>query len=93
MFFPSPSTWNMVKDSPDHVPMNIIGLSQTSREILEDGDVPILPVVLITPDYLQLTVIVPVSHYTNYARTLIQYVYDRTFSVRVRHLKQGVAKI
>ena len=53
MFFPSPSTWNMVKDDPNYVPMNMIGLYQTSCKILEDGDVPILPVVLSTLDYLQ----------------------------------------
>ena len=53
MFFPSDSTWNMVKDVPSHVPMNIIGLSQTSREIPKEGDFPILPVVLITPYPLQ----------------------------------------
>ena len=49
MFFPSPSTFKMVKDAHNRVMINIIGLSQTSREILEDGDVPIFPVVLITP--------------------------------------------
>ena len=45
----------MTKDSPNHVLMNMIGLDHTSREILEDGDVPILPLVLSTPDILQLT--------------------------------------
>ena len=39
----------MVKDAHNHVPMNIIGLAQTSRKILKDGDIPIFPVVLITP--------------------------------------------
>ena len=67
--------------------MNVIGLSQTSREILEDGDVPIYLVVLITPDSLQLTVIVPVSYYTpsarRFAQMLVQYIYDRTFSTSV----------
>ena len=53
MFFTSPSTLKMVKDSPNHVPVNIIGLAQTSRKILEDVDVPIFPVVLITPYSLQ----------------------------------------
>ena len=53
MSFPSPSTWKMVKDAPNHIPMNMIGLAQTSREILEDGDVPIFPVVISTPDSLQ----------------------------------------
>ena len=53
----------MVKDAPNYVPMITIGLDQTSHEILEDGDVPIFLSVLITPDSLQLTVIVPVSHY------------------------------
>ena len=58
MFFPSPSTCKMVKDAHNHVMINIIGLSQTSRDILEDGDVPIFPVVLITPTrkvYLKAT--------------------------------------
>ena len=39
----------MVKDDPNHVPTNMIGLAQTSREILDDGDIPIFPVALITP--------------------------------------------
>ena len=42
-----------MKDAPNHVPMNIIGLAQTSCKILEDGDVPIFLVVLSTPDSLQ----------------------------------------
>ena len=49
MFFPSPSTCKVAKDSPNHVPMNMIGLYHNSRKILEDSDVPISPVVLITP--------------------------------------------
>ena len=53
MFLPSPSTWKMVKDALNDVPMNMIGLVQTSQEILKGGDVPILPVVISTPDYLQ----------------------------------------
>ena len=52
MFFPSPSTWKMEKDPTNHVPMNMIGLAQTSQEILKDGDVPIFLVVLSTLDYL-----------------------------------------
>ena len=52
-----------MKDSPNHVPMNIIGLAQTSHKIIKDGDVPIFPEFLINLDSLQLTVIVPVSHY------------------------------
>ena len=54
MFFPLPYTWKMVKDTPNHFPMNIIGLAQTSRKILEDYDILIFPVVLSTPDSLQL---------------------------------------
>ena len=84
MFFPSPSTWKIVKDTPNHVPMNMIGLAQTSREILEDGDVPIFPVVLITPDFLQLTVIVSVSYYPPSVWKLKQPVYDCKFSSSVR---------
>ena len=56
MFLPSPSTWKMAKDTPNHVPMKMIGLAHTSREILEDSDVPILPVVLLPPDSLQSSV-------------------------------------
>ena len=53
MFFPSPSMWKMAKDAPNHVSMNMIGLARTSREILEDGVVPIFLVVLSTPDFPQ----------------------------------------
>ena len=48
MLFPLPSTWNMVKDAPNNVLMNMIGLAQTSRKIPEDSDVPIFPAVLST---------------------------------------------
>ena len=48
MFFPSLSTWNMVKDAHNHNLMNMIGLTYTSCEILEYSDVSIFPVVLIT---------------------------------------------
>ena len=41
----------MVKDAPNHVLINMIGLAQTSRKILEDSDVPTLLVVLSTPDF------------------------------------------
>ena len=53
MFFHSPSTWKMMKDAPNHVPMNMIGLAQTSCKILEDGDVPIFLVALSTTDSLK----------------------------------------
>ena len=53
MFFLSPSTWKMVKDAPNNIPMNMIGLSQTSREILEEGHVPIFTVVISTRYSLQ----------------------------------------
>ena len=29
----------MVNNAPNHIPMNIIGSSQTSLKILEDGDI------------------------------------------------------
>ena len=41
-----------MKDATNYVPMEKIGLAQTSREILEDGDVLIFPVVLMTPKAL-----------------------------------------
>ena len=53
MFFPSTSTWKMATDNPNHIPMNMIGLAKTSREIIKDGDIPVLTVVLGTLDYLQ----------------------------------------
>ena len=55
MFFPSPSKLKMVKDAPNHVPTNMIGLAQNSCKIIEDGDVPISPVVLSTLDPLQIS--------------------------------------
>ena len=53
MFFPSPSIWKMQKEYPNNVPMNMIGLSQTSCVILEEGDVRIFPVVLFNSDSSQ----------------------------------------
>ena len=50
-----PFTFHVEDDErrPNYVPMKIIGLVQNSHEILKDGDIPILTVVLITTDYLQ----------------------------------------
>ena len=45
-----------MKDALNHILMNMISSEQTSREILEDGDVPIFPVVLITPKTLRPSV-------------------------------------
>ena len=39
-----------MKEATNHVPMNIIDLAQTSRKIIEGGDVPIFLVFLSTPD-------------------------------------------
>ena len=75
MFFPPPSTWKMVKDAHNHVPMKMIGLTHTSHEILKNSDVPIFPVVWITQDSLQLTGIVSVSHYSPSAWSLLEYGY------------------
>ena len=46
----------MVKDTPNHTLMNIIGLSHTSREILEDGGILIFLLVLIAPKTLRPSV-------------------------------------
>ena len=43
----------MVKDAPNYVLMNVIVLAQTSCKILDDGDVLIFPVILITPKALR----------------------------------------
>ena len=43
MFFPSPSTWKMVKDPPNYIPDNVIGQAHTPCEIHKDGYILILP--------------------------------------------------
>ena len=75
----------MVKDTPSHILKKMIGSAQTSREILEEGDVPIFLVVLITPKDLWYNRSRSVSHYPPSAWRLIQSVYDRIFSSSVRH--------
>ena len=72
MFFPSTSTYKMVKDTPNHIPMNIIGLAQTSRKILEDDDVPIFLVVIGTPDSLHFydSTGIPLSAFCAYVNTI-----------------------
>ena len=37
MFFPSPSEWKMVKDTPKHITENMIGYDLTPNEIHEDS--------------------------------------------------------
>ena len=44
----------MAKDASNHITMNMIGYAQTSREILEEGDILILPVILTTPTRMVL---------------------------------------
>ena len=46
----------MVKDTPNHILVNVVGLDQISSEILEDGDILIFPVVLITMNSLRPSV-------------------------------------
>ena len=74
MLLPSPSTWKMVKDAPNHVPINMIGLAQTSRKILKEDDVPIFPVVLSTPYSSQFIL----NHYCDRTGILVS-----TFCVEV----------
>ena len=57
---PFAPTWKVVKDTHNYVPMNMIGLAQTSREILEGGDFLIFPMVLIPPKAL-LYITVPLQ--------------------------------
>ena len=54
----------MVKDAPNNIPINIIGLAHTSREILNGGDILISLVVLITPKYLRYSCSRSGSHYS-----------------------------
>ena len=76
----------MVKDVPKHIQMNMFGSAQTSCEIIEDGDILILPVVLSTPIRMVLmTGPNSGSHYPPSVWRLIQSVYDRIFSASVRH--------
>ena len=65
----------MVKDASNNVPVNMLGLAQTLRKILEDGDVPIFLVVLIIPYSLQLTMILLVSHYPYSSQRLLEFGY------------------
>ena len=58
----------MAKDDPNHIPMNMIGLAHTSYEILEDGDLPILPVILITPKDLRYITFPLWDHITHLVR-------------------------
>ena len=77
----------MVKDAPNHIPMNMIGLSHTSRKILKDGDILIFQVVLITPTCMVLMIVPKLgSHYPPYAWSLIQSLYDHILNYSVRHL-------
>ena len=69
-------TWKMAKEAPNHIPMNMIGLAQTSCKILEEGDILIFPVVLVTPKDLRHSVLTnkrsqSVSHYLPSTRSLI----------------------
>ena len=41
-----------MKDDSNHIPMNMIGSAQTSHKILEDSDIVIFLVSLITPKAL-----------------------------------------
>ena len=76
----------MVKDVLNHIINNMIGSAKTSHKILEDGDVPIFPVVLITPKSFWYSHSRSGSHYTSLAWILIQSVYGRIFDSRVRQL-------
>ena len=71
----------MVKSAPNHILINMIGSDHNSREILKDGDVPIFPVVSITPKPCGTQPLLTVSHYPPSTQRLIQSVYDRTFNV------------
>ena len=53
---PFTSTWKMVKYAPNHIPTDTIDSAQTSHKIIEDGDILILPVILITPKDLWISV-------------------------------------
>ena len=79
----------MVKDAPNNILMNMICSSQTSHEILKDGDILIFLVVLITPARM---VPMPgnklVAHYPPSAWRLIQSIYHHTFSYSVLNMNE-----
>ena len=53
MFFPSTSTWKMVKEPPSHIPDNLIGQAQTPREIHKDSYIIISPASFNSSDPVQ----------------------------------------
>ena len=75
----------MAEEAPSHILINMIGSDQTSREIINDSDILILLVVLITPTFLRCNRSRLGSHHLPSLQGLIQSVYDRTFSASVRH--------
>ena len=85
MFFPSPSGWEMEKDAPNQVPMNVIILAQTSHKILEDGFVPIFPVVISTPYSLQFKWDCTGIPLSAFCMEVIQSLYDCKYKSSVQH--------
>ena len=73
-----------MKDAPNHILMNMIGSAQTSHKILEDSDIVIFPVSLITPKALRYNCSLLGSYYPPSACRLIQSLYDCTFSASMR---------
>ena len=64
MFFPSPFAWKMVKDASNHIPENMIGYAQTSREIHED---------IISLYYRQFELLRPIWYKNRHAPVLSWY--------------------
>ena len=65
--------------------MNIIGLAQTSREILKGVVIPISPYVVITPKALRNKLSQLRSHYPHFEQRLIKPLYEHTLNDSVRH--------
>ena len=76
-----------MKNTPNDILKNMIGSAQTSRKILEDSNIPIFPVILITPYRMALMTRPTLgSHYPTSVQSLKQSVYDRIFSAGVRQI-------
>ena len=81
----------MVKDVPNYITTNMIGLAHTSCKILDDSDNLILPVVLIIPKALRHSVSTnnrprSGSHNPPSELRFIKSVYERIFIARAQEI-------
>ena len=80
-----------MKNTSNHITMNMIGLAHITQKILMGGDILISLVVLIAPKALRPSVYTKNSsqsgsNYPHSMRRLMQYVYDRILSSIVKQV-------